>query len=157
MVGRRRGQDQGQLVRVVDHPDRPRVLPPLAAGSYDDASRGIQYLGAWTYNPGFPLANAGAVTHSKEAGAVFRCSFSGSRITYVYTRAFNRGMAEVSIDGNLRATLDLYSPAIVWQASSTFEALPPGVHTLAVRVLGKKNPASEDYYVDLDRLLIAEK
>src|SRR5207302_1032129 len=118
--------------------------------------RGIVYTGAWTFAPDFKEASAGTVTFSNEPGAGFRCSFSGSKITYVYTRAFNRGMAEVAIDGIVRAKLDLYAPTIVWQSSTTFAAGPAGIHTLSVRVLGEKNAASQDCYVDLDRLIVAE-
>lgn len=143
------------VARLLEHPERARSQPPLPPGIHEDTDRGILYSGAWTYGPDFPQAAAGTVTYSNEPGAGFRASFSGSRITYVYTRAFNRGMAEVTIDGVVRATLDLYSPAILWQSSTAFDALPDGTHTLLVRVLGRRAPASQDCYIDLDQLIVS--
>ena len=55
----------------------------------------------------------------------------------------------------MRARLDLYAPEVRWQASTTFDALPAGVHTFAVRVTGEKNAASQDCFVDLDQLIVA--
>jgi hypothetical protein len=90
------------------------------------------------------------LTYTDQPGASFRVAFEGSRIVYVYTRAFNRGIARLKIDGEDRGEVDLYSAATVWRARSAIEALPPGRHLLTVEVLDRKNPRSAGRYVDLD-------
>jgi hypothetical protein len=36
-----------------------------------------------------------------------------------------------------------------------FDASPSGVHTFEVRVLGTKNLAAKDCFIDLDRLIVS--
>jgi ribosome-associated protein len=52
--------------------------------------------------------------------------FQGSEIIYVYTKAFNRGVAEVVLDGASQGMLDLYSPAVEWKTATPFRASGPG-------------------------------
>ena len=75
-------------------------------------------------------------------------------MTWVYTAAQNRGMAEVTLDGEVRGRVDLYSPAVAWQAEFTISGLPIGKHTLAIRVLPEKNAASTGRFVDIDSLVV---
>ena len=140
--------------RLREAPRPTVVMPPAGAGSYDDTSPQISYSGPWMRGTGFPRAAGGSITHTNTPGATFRLAFTGTRVTYVYTKAFNRGMAEVILDDVSRGTLDLYSRATSWQARATFDGLAPGSHALEVRVLPRKNAASSDYYVDLDRLIV---
>lgn len=123
------------------------------AGTFDDISDDIVYLGLWSH-ASFPQAAAGTVSFSNSPGAVARLSFEGSEITWVYTKAFNRGIAEVKLDGIARGDIDLYSPKIVWQARKTFDGLSPGKHTFEVIVAGRKQAASTDQYVDVDALIV---
>ncbi|HML18557.1 MAG TPA: hypothetical protein VK419_16115, partial [Bryobacteraceae bacterium] len=75
-------------------------------------------------------------------------------ITYVYTKARNRGVAEVWIDAHLKSRVDLFSPDTQWQRQTVFDGLEPGPHIIEVRVSGQRNPASVDYFVDLDRFIV---
>jgi hypothetical protein len=63
-------------------------------------------------------------------------------------------LAEVIVDGVSKATIDLYSPKLEWQSHTVFDGLSTGRHVLEVRVSGKKNPASQDCYVDVDSIII---
>jgi hypothetical protein len=94
------------------------------------------------------------VSYSNAPGAWASVSFEGNEITWVYTKAFNRGIAEVKLDGLARGDIDLYSPKIVWQARQTFKVLAPGKHTFEVTVSGKKDAAATDRYVDLDAFIV---
>lgn len=124
------------------HDDQPR--PPASAGTYDDIDRGVVYSGGWTRGR-FPKAARGTVTFTNAAGASFRFTFSGTEVTYIYSRAFNRGAAEVLIDGVSRGTVDLYSASIVWQSATRFPCSGAGPHTLEVRNTGTS-------FIDLDAL-----
>ncbi len=130
------------------------ALPPAPPGRYDDLNRRIAFHGAWTRGRGFPQASAGGVTYSDAVGASMAFEFTGREVTWVYTAAQNRGMAEVTLDGDVRGRVDLYSPAVTWQAEFTVSGLPMGKHTLAIRVLPEKNAASTGRFVDIDSLVV---
>ncbi len=90
------------------------------------------------------------MTYTGAAGARVRIAFRGTSLDYLCTKAFNRGLAEIAIDGVARGTLDLYSRDTVWQAPFRFDSLPEGEHTAVLRVLGRHNPAATDSIVDVD-------
>jgi hypothetical protein len=131
-------------------PVAPHLVLP--AGAVDDASSAVVYLGNWTAGA-FGLAYRGTLTYSDQLGAVARFAFEGSELQYVYTKAPNRGMALVTIDGISRGTVDLYAPLIVWQVRAVFGGLPPGPHQAEIRVLGRHNSASSGDFVDVDALV----
>ena len=118
----------------------------------DDTSWTIAYSGDWSRGD-FDKAWNSTLTYSDDPRASARFSFDGTELRYVYSKAFNRGMAAITIDGVAKGLLDLYSPTIEWQSSTTFGGLQPGHHTIEIRVTGRHNPASEGAYVDIDALL----
>jgi hypothetical protein len=126
---------------------------PQVTGTFDDISDDIVYTGEWSH-ASFAEAAGGTVSFSSSPGAAARLAFEGSEITWVYTKAFNRGVAEVKLDGISRGDIDLYSPKIVWQARQTYGGLTPGKHTFEVIVTGRKDAAATDRYVDLDALIV---
>ncbi len=130
--------------------DLRRRLP----GSYDDHDEAVLYSGSWTPGSQFDEAFHNTVTYSNEAESSFRFAFRGSQVTWVYTKAFNRGRAAVVIDGRQRGTIDLYSAEIEWRTERTFSGLSEGPHELEIRVLGEKHPAASDYFVDVDLLVV---
>lgn len=127
---------------------------PAAAGTYDDLDPRIEYRGSWMSDCQFSQAAGGSITCSDVPGDALRFWFSGTAITYVYTRAANRGVAQIVIDGRTRASIDLYSHETQWQGQTVFGSLEPGPHTIEVRVMERKNPRSSNYYVDLDRFVV---
>ncbi|MBI4472348.1 MAG: hypothetical protein HY646_06745 [Acidobacteria bacterium] len=122
--------------------------PPEA----DDTNSRVDYSGSWTRGVSTG-ARSGTLTYTNETGASARLTFNGTEVQYVYTKAFNRGMAEVLIDGIARSVVDLYGPDIEWQASAMFQGLTPGWHTIEIRASGGKNPASADVLIDLDAIV----
>lgn len=125
------------------------------AGICEDTDPKIEYSGAWALGR-FKEASGGSVTFSDQAGGALRFVFNGSAIAYVYTKALNRGTAEVFIDGHARPAISLYSHGTEWQAQTVFSDLGLGPHTIEVRVLKQKNPQSSGYYVDLDRFVVSK-
>ena len=126
-----------------------------AAGTFDDFSPLIRYRGAWTRDS---VSSTGAMsrtlTYSNVAGSQALFSFEGRALTYVYTKAWNRGIAEITIDGAERAPVDLYSPRIEWQQHVNYCCFAPGRHELSIRVTGGKHPGATSCYVDIDALIV---
>lgn len=132
---------------------RPGCHPAvLTQGTYDDVDPSLACSGAWTRDSQFAQAHEHSLSYSDVRGAECSLQFEGTAVTYYYTKAFNRGLAGIEIDGTERATLDLYSPQIQWQSSTRFAALSPGRHTLRIRVTGRAQPASKGRFVDVDAI-----
>lgn len=121
-------------------------------GAVDDASPAVSYSGKWS-KAAFRSAFGGTLSFSDEPGAVARFSFDGTELQYLYTKAPNRGMAKLTIDGTVRDTIDLYSPQIVWQVRTVAGGLAPGHHLAEISVAGQHNPASSGNFIDIDALL----
>jgi hypothetical protein len=118
----------------------------------DDVNPNISYTGAWESGD-FSGAAHGTLTYTNQPGETARLSFQGTGIRYVYTKAYNHGKARVSVDGKECAVVDLYDRKIVWQSFTDCGGLLPGGHTLEIRVLESRNPASKDTVVDIDALI----
>ena len=71
-------------------------------------------------------------------------------------RTYNRGIAQVLIDGTERLRIDQYAPQTVWQASSPIRGLKPSVHTFELRVTGEKDRRSSGAFVDFDGFVVAD-
>jgi hypothetical protein len=125
----------------------PSLVQP---GIYDDFNPAIAFHGAWIRDRVWPQTHAHTVTYSNVPGSEIRFAFQGDTLTYTYTRAANRGRADVSIDGARKATLDLYSATTQWQSSTVFRDLGRGRHLAVITVLPDKNPKSSDRWIDAD-------
>ena len=143
-----------RLDRTIE-PPRP-ADPPRTKGSgvYDNMDSSIRYIGAWTFDNQFEEAANGTIVYSNNPGDGFRFQFQGGEISWVYTKAFNRGMAAVSIDGEEKETVDLYSSEIHWQSRTTLSGLSDSEHVLEVRVLEDKHPYATDRFVDVDEISV---
>ncbi len=135
------------------------VVDVLTAGTgtYDDHSTQIRYIGTWTM--GGPGGASGAYNQtlawSKNTEDAATFTFSGSQVTWVYTKAPNRGIADLAIDEQvLPISVDLYAPTIQWQTPITISGLSAGIHTLHISISGRRNAAASDYYVDVDRFIV---
>jgi hypothetical protein len=135
----------------------PLATAPLVTakpGTYDDFDPTILLLGDWERNDGFEQAFRHTVTYTDTPGAEIRFAFEGSELTYVFTKASNRGIAAVTIDGANQGSIDLYSVEPQWQSSARFTYLGPGRHLLVIRVTGESRAASTGKFVDLDSLQV---
>jgi hypothetical protein len=141
------------IYRLLDsgaHPDR-RYRP---AGQYDDLTRGTRLNGRWIRDKQFTEAYQGTLVYCDEPRCQAEFDFEGSAVTLIYTRAFNRGLAEILIDGSPVATLDAYSPQLLWQQRARFTAASAGRHTLTIRALGSRLPVSQGDFIDIDGFIV---
>jgi hypothetical protein len=124
---------------------------PLLAlpGIYDDFDPAIVFRGPWIQDKVWPQTYSHTVTYSNLPGSEVRFAFTGGLLTYVYTKAANRGRADIAIDGVRKTTLDLYSPKPEWQSRTIFK-VGAGQHLAVITILPGKNPKSADRFIDVD-------
>jgi hypothetical protein len=118
-------------------------------GVYDDFDPAVVFHGTWIRDKVWPRTHAHTVTYSNGPGSEIRLAFQGAALTYIYTKASNRGMADVAIDCVHTAVLDLYSPTTRWQSRTAFK-VDPGQHLAVITILPDKNPKSADRFIDVD-------
>ena len=130
----------------------PAARQPLLVlpGYYDDFDPAIVYRGGWGPDTVFPQTFAHTLTYTNLPGSEVDFAFEGDMLEYIYTKASNRGMASVTIDGDPKATIDLYAPTTRWQSRSIFGSLGRRAHLAVITVLPDKNPKSSNTYVDVD-------
>ena len=138
-----------------------RVLAPVAPlqpvltathGVYDDIDPFVLFRGEWERGSQFDDAYQKTIAYTNTPGAEFAFAFEGRAVAYVFTKASNRGIAAITIDGISKGNFDLYSAATQWQSRLRFEGLGPGRHLLVIRVTGESRPEAQDKFVDLDAL-----
>jgi glycosyltransferase involved in cell wall biosynthesis len=131
-------------------PLRPVLTAP--PGRYDDIDPFVLLRGDWDRGDNFDEAFGKTVAYTDTAGAEAAFAFEGGTLTYICTRAPNRGIASISIDGADKGKFDLYSPTIEWQSKFRFQGLGPGRHVFLLHVTGEARPGAQGAFVDLDAL-----
>jgi hypothetical protein len=128
--------------------------PPalVSPGTYDDFDPSMRFRGVWTRSHGFTGPYRHTISYSDATGAEAAFAFEGTALTYVFTKAFNRGIASLSIDG-VAHEIDLYAPVPQWQERLEFCCFPPGSHLVVLRATGRKRPEAKDAYIDLDAFI----
>jgi hypothetical protein len=127
-------------------PIRTPVSTVVFAGTtVDDRDPSIVYSSRWaTINLAGPYANTNHYTLSK--GATATMTFNGTEIIYWYPMNYNRGRAQIIIDGLVYAEVSLYSEALLWNQSWTSPTLSAGEHTIQIKAL--------DTVIDLDAFTV---
>ena len=131
---------------------KPPNMTPLSAGTYDETDPRIALVGNWSRMTDLPFAYQHTAAYTSRAGANIRFLMVGRGFRYTYAGAYNRGIAEIFVDGKRERVVDLYDPKIVWQARVTVEGLAPGMHEVAIRALGQQNAGANGHYVDIDSI-----
>ena len=128
---------------------------PPASGRFEEGSATLAPSGAWTGTTsagvGVTLSGDSAV-YASAAGATARFTFAGTEVSWVGFRCERCGIARVSLDGALVATVDTYAPGRPAASGVLFgkSGLANGNHTLVVEVSGTANPASIGAYIVVD-------
>jgi hypothetical protein len=116
----------------------------------DDFNADVSYSGMWYHDTQFSQPARGTISYSDSPWASVQYTFCGRSIQFVHTKAFNRGMAHVYIDGVFHSVVDQYTPGIAWQSIAYIEGLSPEYHTITIYVTGIKQAASQWHWVDVD-------
>jgi hypothetical protein len=92
--------------------------------------------------PNYP----GAYAYTAAKGATISFRFRGTGVEWTVLTGPNDGQAQVTMDG-VRVTEDLYAPGYADTTFTYNSANGDGFHTVVVKVLHTKNPASSDVIV----------
>lgn len=142
----------------------PAPVPPPVPLTVNDSEEGeglnrFSYFGDWHYENARFRAYQMDEHYSESADAYFTLTFSGSRIRWYGSKCDNMGMAAVSINQGPEVEVDCHT----WSAWTQFGrllydsgAIEKGIHTLKVRVTGRKNEYSRGTYVFSDSVEIFE-
>ena len=133
-----------------------RPGPRFQVDAYQESDAAVSYVDLWTTQT-LKSAYGGALKYSQGIGtekATF--VFTGSEVAWVAPTNIDRGQADVYLDGTKVVTVDLYSASgksrtVVFAKAGLDPSVP---HTLEVRVLGTKNPASKAKRVDVDAFIV---
>src|SRR6185436_11982853 len=110
----------------------------------------LRFRGDWSKDSSFEGPDRHTISYTDVPGAEVAIQFQGTILTYVFTRAPNRGIAAITVDGADQGMLDLYSPSIEWQSRKKLCCFGPGKHVAVIRVSGQSDPRSSGRFVDLD-------
>jgi hypothetical protein len=128
--------------------------PVITVPSIDNTG-GFSFAGGWS---GVNQAGAfgGSMQESSTANATAQNStaLTGTSLALVSAVGPDRGIAQITVDGTVAGTVDLYSPTfqpgqVVWSSN----ALNGVGHTVKVTVTTQRNPASTGNKVDVDAYL----
>jgi hypothetical protein len=130
--------------------------PPIAgAGTYDDVDIRVVRRGYWYRDNTRSEPLYRTLTKSSAAGAEIAFTFRGPKITYQFARDRGLGIAQVLLDSAPMAIIDQYAPMASFGAREEIVCIESGVHTLAIRVTGRKNVLSEGATVTVDGFYVA--
>ena len=135
-------------------PAKQQPMVVVQAGTYDDFDPALVYRGDWTKSRGFREPDQHTVSYTDIVNSDVEIAFEGRALTYVYTKASNRGIASVVVDGVDQGEVDLYSADTQWQKRTRFCCFAPGRHVAVVRVTGKADPQSKGKFIDLDSFVV---
>jgi hypothetical protein len=135
------------LLPFFGHTPRARAV----YSKFDDRDPGMIFSSGWTRsnNPSwYSRAYNSTITYTNVAGASLEFSFNGDRATIFFTRANNRGDANVFKDNNVFAdVLEGYADQVEYQVAKTIHFGTPGPHKIKIVAQGNG-------YFDIDAITV---
>jgi hypothetical protein len=127
--------------------------PPPSSTTFtrvEQSDPAVIRTGTWSSHAA-PMHSGGSAILSMSAGARATFSFRGTAIRWIGLKDAWAGIANVYIDGILKATIDTYSAAGESRAVLfTLEDLSTGSHTIAIEATGTRSSTSRGAWVWLD-------
>lgn len=150
----------------------PPIEPPeIPFVIIDNATRGDQGY-EWDYNSSWAAPGIGVegwydetLDYTGTTNADAEITFNGTRVQFYTEKKNTHGIVEVSLDGVVVDTVDLYSSTallqqLVFDSGDEFDEdneegpLTQSVHTLKLRCTGTKNGSSSAFYILVDYVKI---
>lgn len=128
----------------------PVPPPPPAAVRYEETDSAVALTSDWTEDSGSPWSG-GTAAFSSSPGAQASFTFTGTSVSWIGGRAPDTGIASVSVDGVLLATVDTYSKTQeVRVPMFTASGLTAASHTLTIQVTGQQNASASGSLIVVD-------
>jgi hypothetical protein len=124
----------GRRYFIYLYPEAGRRIPPAD----------LTFTGRWDTTDTFRASN--------EVGATAEGQFVGTGVRWLGWRFDDAGTAEVSIDGQVVGLVDQYGPGRGLPFDWRHRGLPPGRHTIRIRVLPRKPEASSGFWLNVGGL-----
>jgi hypothetical protein len=119
-------------------------------GRAEQNNSAVAYTGAWYSNSG-SFNSGGSAVLALNSGARATFTFTGTAVGWIGYRDSWSGIANVYIDGTLKAQVDTYAASSQAQVVNyTLAGLSPGTHTITIEVSGNKNTAAQSAWVWVD-------
>ena len=122
----------------------PSLMP--SATPYDDSNSLITYAGGW-YIRSKGGAYADSIHVTSGAGTA-SFNFTGTQLGILYTANYNRGVADIFIDGSRVAALNQYDPNQIFQKRWDSPVLSYGTHSVVISYVSGS-------YVELDAVIVS--
>jgi uncharacterized protein len=117
---------------------------------YLDPAAAMQVLhDAINFRPRSQWNHAGQFHFTNIVGATAEHTFEGSGIRWRGFKFDDAGRAEVLLDDKLVAVVDQYGPGRNLPFDWSYRELKPGKHTIRIRLLEEKAPASRDRFINV--------
>jgi hypothetical protein len=128
----------------------PFSAVPSSGMRVEENDLSVVYTGVWLPQRRSDLSG-GSIVESAYPMSTASLTFNGTGIRWIGYTAVWGGIAEVYMDGALRATVDTYAPSEQAQAVIyTATGLAAGAHTITIRVTGTWNPDGTSAWVVVD-------
>jgi hypothetical protein len=116
----------------------------------EETDPSVAYTGTWLTQARGDLSG-GTVVEASEANATASLTFSSTGVKWIGFKGPWAGIAEVYLDGTLRATVDTYGPVEQAQvAMYSVSGLPSRTHTIRIKVTGTWSASSSSAWVVVD-------
>lgn len=155
-VSQRRDRQATPAERSSD-PDRrmgSRRGPGAARIQLDQEDGAVTWAGSWSTNR-LPVHRGRSARLAMESTSSASLTFTGTGVSWIGYRDEWSGIAEVLLDGKLRATVDTYSRAARGEVELySLDGLPDGPHTLTIQPTGRRSPNSAGAWIWVDGFVI---
>ncbi|HXU11693.1 MAG TPA: Ig-like domain-containing protein, partial [Candidatus Binatia bacterium] len=110
----------------------------------------VAYTGTWLTQARGDLSG-GTVVEGADVNSTSSLTFNSTGVKWIGFKGPWAGIAEVYLDGTLRATVDTYGPVEQAQVVMyTFSGLPSGTHTIQIKVTGTWSASSSSAWIVVD-------
>ena len=139
---------------VIKNEPQPPTSNTLNLGTYQEDNAAFVYTGTWRDRTSNDYDN-NALKISTAANSAVEFEFNGTSFEWYGTKANNRGIATVYIDGKEVKSVDAYDASTAFtQLLYKSDALSSGTHTVKIVTSGSKNKLSSSIQIDLDKIII---
>jgi len=131
-------------------PPPPPPPPPTTVVRYEQNNPAVVYTGTWDPNSG-AFNSGGSATLAMDEGSQAKFTFTGTGVKWIGYRDQWSGIAQVYLDGVLKATIDTYSANAQAQAAEySASGLSNAAHSLTIEVTGQHDSKSSGAWVWVD-------